>query len=69
VPVDPVALRRLRQSAGLTPRALAERAGLDRHTVSACEGGRAERWRPDTLARLAALGVAPEALAGVPPPG
>lgn len=46
-------LRRLRQDAGLTREALAERAGISVEAIGALEGGRRQYPRPTTLDRLA----------------
>jgi predicted ATPase/DNA-binding CsgD family transcriptional regulator/transcriptional regulator with XRE-family HTH domain len=51
-------LRRLRESAGLTQEALAERAGLSAKGIAALERGRSRRPYPHTIAALAdALGL------------
>lgn len=65
-------LRHYRERAGLTQEALAERAGLAAHAVSALERGVRQRPYPHTVRALAtALGLAEAdrvALAAPPPP-
>src|SRR5919202_5773583 len=54
-------LRRLREAAGLTQEALAERAGLSPNAVGALERGDRRHPHPGTLRALAdALGLSPE---------
>ena len=60
-------LRDLREAAGLSIRALAEKAGLNHMTVAWLEWGRLPRM--ETLMRLAdALGVTVQALVSEPKP-
>jgi DNA-binding XRE family transcriptional regulator len=55
VPVDRVALRRLRTAAGLTQHELADRAGVQRRKPRNLESGRDRRARRDDLIWLAAV--------------
>jgi DNA-binding XRE family transcriptional regulator len=59
-----VRLRALREQAGLTQGALAERAGCNPFTVAKLEGGRQEPAWPLVLALARALGVSCEAFNG-----
>ena len=58
-------LRRLRERAGLTQSALAEKTGLSKRTIESWEQGRRAPVSPDFFTLVAALNVSADAFAAL----